>query len=46
MITLLAQDLKKKRSNIIKSDLEQYLVYKNQSKENPKRLWFKGSRDR
>tara|TARA_B100000609_G_scaffold22101_1_gene15728 strand:+ start:240 stop:380 length:141 start_codon:yes stop_codon:yes gene_type:complete len=46
MITILEQDKKKKRSNFLKSDLNKYLVDKNQTTEYPKRLWFKGSRFR
>ena len=47
MITILKQDFdKKKRSNFFKSDLNKYLVDKNQIKEYPNQLWFKGSRKR
>ena len=46
MITILKQDFDKKRSNFLKSDLNKYLVDKNQIKEYPNRIWFKGSRYR
>ena len=47
MITTLKQDFdKKKRSNLLESDLNKYLVDKNQIKEYPSRIWFKGSRYR
>ena len=46
MITTLEQNIKDKRSNFSKSDLNKYVVYKNQITEYPKRLWFKGSRYR
>jgi len=47
MITSLKQDFdKKKISNFLKSDLNKYLVDKNQVSEYPNRLWFKGSRCR
>ena len=46
MNTILKQDLNKIRSNFLKSDLNKYLVDKNQIKEYQKRLWFKGSRYR
>ena len=46
MITILEQDRKKIRSNFLKSDLNKYLVDKNQIAEYPKRMWFKGSRYR
>ena len=45
MITNLKQDLDSmKRSNFLKSDLNKYLVDKNQIREYPNRIWFKGSR--
>ncbi len=46
MITTLVENIKKKRSNFSKSDINKYIVYKNQITEYPKRLWFKGSRYR
>ena len=47
MITILKQDLdKKKRSNFLKSDFNKYLSDKNQIREYPNRIWFKGSRYR
>tara|TARA_B100000212_G_C27333561_1_gene515804 strand:- start:1013 stop:1153 length:141 start_codon:yes stop_codon:yes gene_type:complete len=46
MIQTLEKDLKKKRSEFLKSDLSNYLVDKNQIMDYPKRLWFKGSRYR
>ena len=47
MITILKQDFeKKKRSNFLKSDLNKYLVEKNENREYPNRIWFKGSRYR
>ena len=47
MITILKQDFdKKKRSNFLKSDLNKYLVDKNQIRECTNRIWFKGSRNR
>ena len=47
MITILKQDFdKKKRSNFLKSDLNKYLVDKNQIREYPNGIWFKGSRYR
>ena len=47
MITILKQDLdKKKSSNLLKSDNTMYLVDKNQIREYPNRIWFKGSRYR
>ena len=44
MITSSTQEIKKKRSNFIETDLNKYLFDKNQITEYPKRLWFKGSR--
>tara|TARA_B100000212_G_scaffold114424_1_gene85368 strand:+ start:384 stop:524 length:141 start_codon:yes stop_codon:yes gene_type:complete len=46
MISTLEQNIKKKRSNFLKSDLSKYLDDKNQITEYPKRVWFKGSRYR
>ena len=47
MITTLKQDLDmKKRSNFLKLDLNKNLVDKNQIREYPDRIWFKGSRYR
>ena len=47
MVTILKQDFsEKKSSNFLKSDLNKYLVYKNEIKEYPNRIWFKGSRYR
>ena len=46
MIASLVKDIKKKKSNLLKSDFNKYLIDKNQITEYPKRLWFKGSRHR
>ena len=47
MITILKKDFDKQQSlNILKSDINKYLVDKNQIKEYPNRMWFKGSRYR
>ena len=46
MIAILKQDLKEKRSKFLESDLNNYLVDKNQIKNYPKRIWYKGSRYR
>ena len=47
MITILKQDFeKKRRSNFLKSDPNKYLVDKNEIREYPNRIWFKGSRYR
>ena len=47
MVTILKQDFdKKKRSNFLKSDLNKYLVDKNEIREYPNRIWFKGCRNR
>ena len=47
MTTILKQDFDmKKRSNFLKSDLNKYLVDKNQIREYQDRIWFKGSRYR
>tara|TARA_B100000212_G_scaffold324938_1_gene286183 strand:+ start:568 stop:711 length:144 start_codon:yes stop_codon:yes gene_type:complete len=47
MITTIKQDFdKRKRSTFLKSELNKYLVDKNQIWEYPNRIWFKGSRYR
>ncbi len=46
MITITKQDIKKIRSNTSRSDLNKYLVDKNEFMESTQRLWFKGSRYR
>ncbi len=46
MITILEEDIKKKRSNFLKSVLNKYLVDENQISGYQKRKWFKGSRYR
>ena len=47
MITILRQDFdKKKITNILKSELNKYLVDKNLIREYPNRIWFKGCRHR
>ena len=46
MITSIKQEIKKKESNLLKSDLNLYLVDKDQITVNSKRMWFKGSRYR
>ena len=47
MLTSVNQDFdKNKRSNFFKSDLNKYLVDKNQISEYQNRIWFKGSRYR
>ena len=46
MITSLKQDIKKKGYNFLESDLNKYLVNKNQIAEYSKQIWFKGSRYR
>ena len=46
MNTILEQDIKKKRSNFLKSDFSKYLFDKNHITENSNRFWFKGSRYR
>ena len=44
MTTILKQDfVTKKRSSFLKSDLNKYLVDKDQIIEYPNRIWFKGS---
>ena len=42
----LEKNTKNNSSNFLKSDLNKYLVDKNQIGEYPKPLWFKGSRYR
>ena len=42
----LEQNKKENRSNFLKSDLNKYLVDKNQIVKYPRTLWFKGSRYR
>ncbi len=46
MITNLEQLTKLNGSNSLKADLSKYLVDKNIIIEEPKRIWFKGSRYR
>ena len=47
MITILKQNFEnKRRSNFLKSDLNKYLVDKNEIREYPNQIWFKGSRYR
>ena len=46
MITSLQKDIKKKKSNILESHLDKYIVDENQITENPKSVWFKGCRHR
>ena len=46
MNIILQKDIKKKRSNILESNSEQYIVDKNQITEHTKSLWFKGCRHR
>ena len=47
MITISKQDfVRTKKTNFLKSDFNKYLVDKNQIKEYPNRIWFKGSRIR
>jgi len=46
MITSLEQDIKKGRTNVLKSDLNKYFIDRSKIKEYPKRSWFKGSRYR
>ena len=46
MITILGQDIHKKRSTFLKFDNSKNLVDKNQIIEYQKRFWFKGSRYR
>ena len=46
MITNLEKDIKKKKSNPIKSDIQKYLYDLNHTNEYQKNTWFKGSRYR
>ncbi len=46
MITIIKQDINKKKSNFLESQLNKYLVDKNQITDYARRLWFKGSRFR
>ena len=46
MITSLEQDIKKGRTNVLKSDLNKYFIDRSKIKEKPKCSWFKGSRYR
>ena len=46
MSTTLERDLKKKRSNFLKLELNKYLDDKNEITQFEKPLWFKGSRYR
>ena len=46
MIAILEQNIKKKRSTFLKSDLNKCLVDKNHVGKYPKHIWFKGSRYR
>ena len=46
MITILEQNIKKKKPNFLKSDLNECLVDNKQITEYPKQIWFKGSRYR
>lgn len=46
MITIIEKRIKNKITNFLKSDLNKYLVDKNQITEYSNRLWFKGSRYR
>jgi len=47
MNTILKQDINKNKiSTFSKSDLNKYLVDKNQIRKYPSRIWFKGSRYR
>ena len=46
MNTILEQDINKKISNVLKTDLNKYLVDKKQINEHQKRIWFKGCRYR
>ncbi len=45
MIPTIEEDIKK-RSTLLRSDLNKYLVDKNLIEQYPKRIWFKGSRNR
>ena len=46
MTKILEQDIKKKISNFLNSDLNKYLVDKNQIRAYQNQIWFKGSRHR
>ena len=46
MITSLQKDIKKKKSDILESHLDKYIVDKDQITENQKSVWFKGCRHR
>ncbi len=46
MITTLEQDIKKGKLDLLKCDLKRKLIYKHQITEQPKHIWFKGSRYR
>ena len=47
MIPILKKDFyDMKRSNFLKSDLNKFLVDKNEIREYPNRIWFKGCRNR
>ena len=46
MNTSLVQDIEDQKTNLFKSDLNKYLVDKDQINDYPKRIWFKGSRYR
>ena len=46
MNTSLVQNIEEQKTNLFKSELNKYLVDKEQITEYPKRLWFKGSRYR
>ena len=46
MITSFKKEINKNRSNLLVSDLNKYVVDKNQTTEYSERLWFKGSRYR
>ena len=46
MNTSLVQNIEEQKTNLFKSELNKYLVDKNEIRENPNRIWFKGSRYR
>ena len=46
MNIIVQKNIKKKRSNILESNPEKYIVDKNQITEHTKSLWFKGCRHR
>ena len=46
MISIIEQNIKKKRSNFLKSNLNEYKIDENQIIDYTKHLWFKGSRYR